>query len=256
MVRVLVTRAAGPAARTARRLRRAGHEPVRLALVACRDTGAAVPGGNHDGIVFTSAAGVEGLAQRLAGAPPGDLRALPAFCVGPATARAARAAGFARVLVAAGDAKALAAAVRYHFGDGTKAARLLYPAAADRAFDLTGALATHGIAVQTVALYAAELVDPGAGRLAAALDACAGGAALLYSARTAAHLFVLAARHRLGEQMAGLTFLAISENVAAAVPQGLRVAVAARPDEDALLELLGRQGEAGAFPGKEDDKGQ
>jgi len=240
-VRVLVTRPAEAAARTAARLKRAGHQPVRLALSASRDSGVELPRGRFDGMVMTSAAAARVLEAR---GVPDTLARLPVHCVGAATAAAARRAGLIHAEKGPGTAAGLAAALAQHFGG--RGQRLLYPAGEDRAFDMAAALATSGIEVGTVPIYRVELHDPGAAKLAAALAQCAGGAAFLYSPRTAAHLFTLAERHGQGNGMAGLTFMAISENVAAAIPgrRNFSVLVAESPDEDGLMDLLSRRGRA------------
>jgi len=68
-----------------------------------------------DGVTFTSGSTVRGLHALLS--PPEALRAtaLPAYCIGPVTARVARRAGFAVPVVAAPHtAAALAEAIRTH----------------------------------------------------------------------------------------------------------------------------------------------
>ncbi|MEC9343977.1 MAG: uroporphyrinogen-III synthase [Pseudomonadota bacterium] len=260
-MRVLVTRAAGPAETTAGRLRAAGYEPVVLPLIEYRDSGAPLPHGRFDGIIFTSAAAVEILAARPSGtwAP---LRALPTFCVGTATARAASAAGFSQVVSGHGSASDLvgtilsALSMRNRSGEGS--VRLLWLAPHDRAFDLAAALSAHGIVVTVTAIYRAVTADPGARALETALRDCAGGAVLLYSPRSAEHLVSLAARHALTGPLAGLTLLAISENVARAIAgHGISdMLVSEMPQEDGLFALLDRLDRDGrASPRTDDDEG-
>jgi uroporphyrinogen-III synthase len=70
-----------------------------------------------DGVTFTSGSTVRGLHALLS--PPEALRAtvLPAYCIGPVTARVARRAGFAVPVVAARHTvAALAEAIRAHLG--------------------------------------------------------------------------------------------------------------------------------------------
>jgi len=116
--RVLVTRAAEQAARLAGALRAAGAEPVcvpmiRIAPAPMEATPLDFEG--FDALLFTSANAVRFFAERLAAA---DLRpgALPAavLCVGPATAAAARGAGFRAPEVAGSrhDAAGMLAALR------------------------------------------------------------------------------------------------------------------------------------------------
>lgn len=249
-MKVLVTRAESAARRTAERLASAGHEAVLLPLVEYRDTGAAIPDGPFDAVVFTSAAAAGMLARRMErDRSLGALTRLPAFCVGEATSMAVAEAGFERPRTPSASAGELSDALARRFGvardpAGHRPARLLYLAGEDRAFDLRSALARHDITVCEAAIYRAQLTDPGGDRLENALRACRGGAALLYSSRTAAHLFALARNHGLEAALGGLTLLAISENVAGTVPgrQERRVLVAERPDEAALTGLLERLG--------------
>jgi len=100
--RVLVTRPLEQADRLCAALREAGAEPVRIPMVrvAPAPDGAALGAAlaeleRVDALLFTSQNAVRFLAERLAaaGRPPGALAAR-VFCVGPATASAARAAGF------------------------------------------------------------------------------------------------------------------------------------------------------------------
>lgn len=254
-MKVLVTRAERAARKTAARLEKAGHRPVVLPLVEYRDTGAQIPAGPYSGIIFTSAAAAETFRNRN---DPHAESLLPgtAYCVGEATATAARSAGFADIVSGGSNAEALAAALVRRIGGGD-VRPWLYLAARDRAFELEPVLAAHAIAMQTVEIYAAELVDPGRARLEAALGQCSGGAVLLYSRRTADHLLALGEAHGVMRHFDRLTFLAISRNVAEAVPGGHNLKIAARPDEEALIELLGEidQG-CEAFPGNENGKGK
>ena len=101
---IIVTRAEPGASETAARLQAAGQTPIlapMLSLQALPDTPLPTPE-QISGLVFTSANGVRTYADRRAD------RHLPAWCVGPATAAAARDAGFDSVLESAGNAVDLA----------------------------------------------------------------------------------------------------------------------------------------------------
>ncbi len=240
-MKVLLTRARSSGEATAKRLRERGHDPVLLPLIDYRDTGAALPEDDFDAVAFTSAAAIATLADRPAETWM-PLRALPAFCVGEATAHAAREAGFGKVIAGPGNAAGLPDVIRA--GDGSNEApdRLLYLAPRDRAFDLAAALSARGVDVTQIELYAAETVDPGEAALRSSLADCSGGAVLLYSPRTAAHLAALATKYALTDGFAGLTLIAISENVARAIAgHGLPgVLVSEKPHEDGLFEILDR----------------
>ena len=261
---VLVIRAAGPAQGTAERLGQAGHHAVVLPLMAYRDTGAPLPEGPFDGLVFTSAAAAGFAAARMSSDPHlGHLAELPAFCVANATAQAAQTAGFMHVETGPGTAAGLADMLAKRLAsdrhsDGAPI-RLLYPAPEDRAFDLRGTLAARDISIVEAVIYKAEPVDPGRQALRQALDACKGGAALLHSQRAARHLAALTARHGLADRLAGLTLIAISENVAAAVADRRLpgIMVSKKPDEDGLFDELDRLARSGgASPGIDEVDGK
>jgi len=237
-MRVLVTRDAATAKRSAARLAAAGHEAVVLPLVAYRDRPFVIPPGPHAAIAFTSAR-APGALLRGTALDASDLLPLPCYCVGPETIAAARRAGFSRVMVGEGDAAALAARIARD-----RPGPMLYPSAENRAFDLAAALGAAGIAVDEIAVYGADLPDPGAAAFRAALAQCDGGAALLYSRRTALQLVALAARHERVGRLAALRLIAISPAVASAMPAPLRgsIRVAATPDEPAMLAALDAAG--------------
>ena len=258
-MKVLVTRARDAGETTAQRLRERVHEPVLLPLIDYRDTGSALPERQFDAVAFTSAAAIAVLTERPS-AEWTPLLALPAFCVGEATASAAHKAGFKTVVTGPGNATGLTRTILDKFAGLRKPARLLYLAPRDRAFDLSAALSGRGVEIAEIELYAAETVDPGEETLRSTLKACTGGAALLYSPRTAAHLVALATKYAAGDLLTGLTLIAISENVARAIAgHGLPdVLVSEKPHEDGLFELLDRLDRGGrTIPrnGEENDQG-
>ena len=223
---MLVLRAAGDAEATAARLRARGHDPLVAPLFDPRPLAWEPPGAPSDALALTSAR-----AAQLAGPGLAALAHLPAWCVGEATARAARAAGLARAqALGEGGAAGLAAAIA---ALRPPPARLLWLAGRER----VAIPAIPGCAVEERAVYAIELraLAPGA---AAALAAGAVDWALLHSPRMAAHF--AAELGRLGLGRAGLAIAALSPGVAtAAGPGWARLAVAARPVEAALFAAAG-----------------
>src|SRR5262249_41001981 len=133
-----ITRARPGADATAARLRTLRIEPVVEPLLEVR----ALPPAPIDlsgasAIVFTSANAVAAFADRS------PERALRVFAVGDATAKAAREARFKTVLSADGDVAALASALAQRRRELT--GPIVYPAAAEPAQDLAGALAEVGL---------------------------------------------------------------------------------------------------------------
>lgn len=186
--------------------------------------------GDAEALVFTSARAVEALAAF--GPPP----PLPAWCVGPATARAARAAGFAEVIESAGDAAALAARIA---AEGTR--RLLHLRGREAAGDLAGALRAGGREAREIVAYAAEPGGPPPPGVCEAMRAGAVAAALVFSPRSALRFAELAPPDW-RPRFAAMTVVAIS--AAAMAPlEGLgfgRRIVAARPDAAAMRAALHR----------------
>ncbi|HET8611717.1 MAG TPA: uroporphyrinogen-III synthase, partial [Sphingomonas sp.] len=168
-----------------------------------------------DALLLTSANAV-----RLGGPKLAKLTALPVYAVGEATARAARAAGFQRVI--AGDAGVDALAERAR-ADGI--GRWLHLAGREHRRPVPPPT------TETRIVYAADAAE----RLPeAAMAALPQAVALLHSPRAAGHYRKLA--EQAGFPLAALVITAISPAAAEAAGEGWRaVAVADRPDDAALL---------------------
>jgi uroporphyrinogen-III synthase len=150
-MRLLVTRPEPDNARTAAALRAQGHEVVLAPLLhieslANADLGA-LP---WTAILLTSANGARAVADHPRQA---ELIALPVLTVGRSSTDAARAAGFADVTSADGDADDLARLAAQRFTGARQP--LLYLAGEDR----SGELAVPGLAVRTVVVYRAAKAE-------------------------------------------------------------------------------------------------
>jgi len=234
-VRFIVTRPEGEAQAVVARLASAGHEVVLAPLLAIVGRSAVIPQRDYQAVLVTSANGARALARH----PDRErLKGVEVHAVGPASAAAARAAGFG-VRQAGGDVGALIAAARRNL-DPAKGP-LLYVSGATVSGDLEGALRAAGFAVDRAVLYAAEPVTTLPEAAAAALaEGRSGDGVLLYSPRTAEIWVRLVTVAGLGAAAAKLRHLCLSQNVAvrvrAALP-GVPVPVADRPDEDAMVAL-------------------
>lgn len=229
---VLVTRAQPGAEETAARLRALGCDPIvspALALALASPVPAFDMEGAQ-GLVFTSANGVRFFLEA------GGAADLTAWCVGPATTAAARAAGFAAVHESAGDAGDLARfiAARAEPAGG----RLVHIANAAAAGILKESLTAKGFAVDFVPLYEAREATVLAREARAALEAGDLAAVLFHSAK-GAHAF---ARLAAGADLAGTTAIAISAKaLAPATPLGWKDRrIADAPNEDALMAEMER----------------
>ncbi|MEJ0027540.1 MAG: uroporphyrinogen-III synthase [Rhizomicrobium sp.] len=232
-MRVLVTRPADDAEETAALLRARGHEPLVAPLLSVRyRDGHPLYLDGVQAILATSANGVRAFARRT------SRRDLPVFAVGAQTAEAARAAGFAEVRNADGNAQALAAAVRGWAKpqDGV----LLHAAGAEAEGRLADALRSAGFTVRTEILYDVPALErfPEAAR--AALHGGEIDAVLLFSARSAGAFAACVAEAGLKPACACLVACCISE--AAARPlAGLTfhdIRIAGHPNQAALLDLI------------------
>ena len=232
-MRILISRPYEDAARIAEFVRARGHEAVCASLLSVRSFDG--PELTLDGVaavVATSANGVRAFARRS------ERRDLPLLAVGPQTADAARAAGFEHIECADGDAATLAAAVPNWIKP--EEGMLLHAASADNEGRAKALLAEEGFAVHVEVLY--EVVEteklPDEAR-----DAIANGslhAVIVFSPRSARVLRDCIARANLSAACKKMAAVCISRAAADALaPLEFRqVAVAARPNQDALLDCL------------------
>lgn len=199
---------------------------------------------DYQAVIVTSANALRAAESTLA---QGRLRKLPLFAVGEHTASAARALGFAKVIVAGGDAEALRERVleslRGKGADKLKTKRpLLYLAGADISRDLAGELGRHGLDVVTQTTYRMIALSSLPRAVCAAFARDEVDAVLHYSRRSAA-AFLDAVRND-GIEISALAVpqCCISANVAAVLHEAgaARVKVAASTDEKALFEALER----------------
>ncbi len=236
-MRLMVTRPAADAAPLAQRLARLGHDVILEPLLEIGFRDHVRPDlGGVAAVLATSANGVRALARMSA------RRDLPVLAVGDATARAAREAGFERVASAAGTVERLAALVveTRSPSDGC----LLHVAGTRVAGDLQELLSARGFLVRRVVGYHAKTSE---GLSAAGAEAVAAGdidGVLFFSPRTARTFVSLALKAGLGDACRRVTVYCLSAAVAERAVERSddlgwrRVAVAARPDEASLLELL------------------
>jgi uroporphyrinogen-III synthase len=231
-VRILVTRPEPDGARTATALRERGHHVLVAPLLQTEPVAAMLPDVRFAGVILTSANAARALATHPARA---HLSGLPAFAVGHRSAAAARAVGFAEVRSAGGDQTNLAGLIRAQRLDGP----LLYLAGEDRAGDLGSALAAHGLEVHTLVVYRAVMAKRLPDEITVALrEARLDG--VLHFSRRSAEAYLSCARSA-GLLAAALvpTHYCLSRQVAAAMAGAERVAVSSRPEEAALLDLVG-----------------
>lgn len=239
---VLVTRPHPDDETTAQALRDRGFEVLRAPMlrfepVAFQDDADA----HYGAVIVTSANALRAIVSQLAGS---RLLALPLFAVGEHTAAAARAAGFSEVIASVGDAGALRDRVLAAVKSKRlkKSSPLLYLAGADLARDLAGELGEKGFTVVTHTTYRMAAAPSLPRQICDAFVAHEVEAVLHYSRRSA-RAFLEAARSA-GVEISALSLpqCCISAAVAAILRDAgaIQVIAAAAPDENALLEALGR----------------
>jgi len=236
--RVLVTRPMEDAAPLARALEAGGFTVLVEPLLRIRNLqGAGADLSGLQALAFTSANGVRALAHC---APDAKDRGLAVFTVGPATACAARAAGFTEVTSAHGDVAGLARLIIGACPSGAGA--VLHVAGSDRAGDLMGALQGAGIDARRAVLYQAVAAQALSASLCREIEAKGIGAVLIFSPRTAALFVNLMTAAKLAPRAGEMCLVALSPAVAAAaaaLPWGA-VEVAGAPVQEALLAALAK----------------
>lgn len=232
-MRILITRPAEDAAAFAARLAECGVASLVVPLMTVRYAASlSLDLAGVRAVLLTSANGARALAAATAE------RVVPVVAVGPATAAAAREAGFAEVAVSGGDVEALAATVAATIRPEEGA--LLHVAGSVVAGDLAGRLGAAGYDLRRVVAYSAEPATVLPREIAAALvDGGLDGAAF-FSPRSAATFARLVEAAALGGTLRGLTGYCLSRAVAGALAGtawgGLRVAPI--PDGEALAALI------------------
>ena len=232
-MRVLITRPNEDAARFAELVRARGHQALCASLLSVRlFDGPELTLEGVGAVVATSANGVRAFARRAV------RRDLPLFAVGPQTAEAARLAGFGRIECADGDAATLAAAAANWIKpeDGV----LLHAASADNEGRLKVLLAEEGFTVDVQVLYEVVAIQALPDKAREAIVNGPLDAVIVFSPRSAQALRDCIARAKLSAACKRMAAICISRGAAEALaPLKFReVAVAARPNQDALLDCL------------------
>jgi len=195
--RVLVTRDEPPGGRLASALRDAGAEPViapMIRVVTPEDwqpvDAALAEFANFDGLLITSAHAIRFLADRARALGVSLAEAgVPAYCVGPETARVTREAGIPVCAIPDGrhDADALLETLVRRFSPSGR--RYLFPCADVARTTLPTGLAAAGARVDSVVVYRTLSVELGAAELRALLGET-GVDILTFTSPSAARNFV------------------------------------------------------------------
>ncbi|HEX4040798.1 MAG TPA: uroporphyrinogen-III synthase [Xanthobacteraceae bacterium] len=232
-MRILITRPAPDAARSAAALRARGHDAIVTPFLSIEHLlDAELGAGPWSAILVTSANAAAIAAHRRYH----ELHDIPVLAVGHYSAQAMRDAGFTDVSSSDGDVAALASLVAARMKPG---AALLYLAGAERSGDLAGALHEKNLAVHTAVIYRAVAAKNLPAQAAAALAAGIDG--VLHYSRRSAEAYIAAARRAdlAKAAVADPIHFCLSAKIAAPLlaAGATNVRVAAQPDEAALLAL-------------------
>ena len=188
--------------------------------------------GTWSAVIVTSA----NAPDAIAGNPVREaLTRLPLFAVGQRSADAARQAGFVNVSPADGDVRDLMRMLIAQRA-GTNAP-LLYLAGEDRAADLPAELSARGIAAEMRVVYRV-VTAPFPPALIEALQAGAVDVVMHFSRRSADNYLAGASKAGISGPAMAVRHFCLSAQVAEPLVGASQIAVAARPDEAALVELL------------------
>lgn len=185
------------------------------------------------GVVVTSrnalkAIGHAGLVGRIAH--------LPVFTVGPATAAHAKMMGFRHVIEGPGTAANLTSVIAQH-----PAAKglLLHLAGNRQAFDLSGALATRGVALRQVEVYAMVAAQTLPEAVARALADGSADAVILMSPETARAWKAALQRLPVKPDLTKVVHLTLSAAVAQTLgpDRSLKIEIASSPNAEQMLAL-------------------
>jgi uroporphyrinogen-III synthase len=149
MKTVWITRTNGE--KTAEAVTTLGHDPILAPVLDVHYLDADLSAIGYDAIIFTSRNGVDALARLTIN------RNAIAWCVGSATAEAAREAGFSDVISAAGDAEKLFDKIK---GEAPRHSRFLYAAPKEPSAPLSAWLWAEGFKASQVAVYETRILTP------------------------------------------------------------------------------------------------
>ena len=230
-MQVIITRAEADARATARQVADLGCTPVPAPLATRLAVPVTIPGKAFDAIILTSRAGLAMLdrAQQEA------LKQVPVFCVGDASAALARQAGFATVFSASADVAGLIGLVKNTIPQGGS---LLYLTGEPRKPDVEQAFADTMMLTTRVTyrMQAAAVFPPEA---LALLDD-PHPVWLPYSQQSVQRAAALAAASPQPDLFIRARHLLISDALQDSVKAagGSRITIAARPDQQAMMDSL------------------
>lgn len=229
---VIVTRPEPDASEFAQALAKRGFRPIVFPLM---EIWARRGGDLPDGAVvaFTSANG----ARSVRAAPSGL-----AFAIGPATAAAARAAGWAEIIASDSDSEKLADDIAAAYARGRFHGPVTHVAGSHRAGDLVARLVARGVPAERRVAYEAIAADALSAEVKSELRAPGPVIVSFFSPRTAAIFQSLSASPDDAAALGDVDAVCLSAAVAASLQDGAwrSVLVADSPSADAMIAAISR----------------
>ncbi len=241
-MRFIVTRPAEDASKLISKLESAGHSALAAPLIRIHNLpGITLPSTRWQAILVTSANSIRALTIL-----PGHdrLTSVPVFAVGPASATAAKSAGFTDIRTAHGDLEALTALALKELDPAE--GPVFYPSGTVISGDLKSKLEKAGFLCTRLPLYNAEPAQELPDAVLQALKDRAVDGVVLFSPRTARIWAKCLAVADLTSVASSLTHCCLSTAVAEAVSASLgsgvklkSLIIAPEPNEDSLLQAIG-----------------
>ena len=254
-MRVLVTRPEPYGLRTAEKIALSGHDAVRMPLFETRVTAAVddFPAAKQiGGLIATS--GRAFAMFKCIGLPAAGVLDVPVYVVGPATAAAAREAGFTDIREGGGTAQELAGVVAIHQSAACDAAGaagtegtlpvLVYLAGTPRTPTIEDSLLAARLPFMVLECYQMAEISYSTDIIASDILSPPPDLVLLYSANAARRFHSLVDTKSLGNALDLTRFVCLSPAIATELPEAwqTRVITADHPNEDSLLASLAALG--------------
>ncbi len=231
MATVWVTRTSGE--KTARALKALGHEAILAPVIETHPVDVDLGATRFDAVIFTSRNGVAAFSKLS------KRRDCPAWCVGDATAEAARQSGFVEVISAEGDVQTLFDKLK---AEATRSTHFLYASAREPSAPLTAWMWAEGFRVTQTPVYETRPIVPAIHD--ADLDRITH--VLIHSARAGKALAAFVAAHS-KFAFTNSCFICMSEAAwqgfaGACAPEGIKRRISPFPDEPSMLKLIDTDG--------------
>ena len=159
----------------------------------------------------------------------------PCYCVGASTAASASAAGFRQVIAGPGDGEGLSAMIA-----ADQVSSVFWASAVDTGFNLTSALAQHGITTIQEPIYKAATTSGFPEDVTAAIKADEVAAVLMHSGRAGEHFDRLMQASGVADKKAHITAIVISPRAARLCGDGWRNIIAVDPPRRSAMFAAAR----------------